>query len=174
MGKRSPLVPRNLAIRHLAAIAVAAVALEILFRALGPDLFFRSRAIAHIAHGTRPSFLQVSLAHLSLIVLALVLMIAVPRLWHGTRAAVCVAIGALAGLVIFNVVEARGYDHVVIEAGLALLLAGGRRAFPACAVAAGVATNVAEVRPSGLVIKWSKSCSIELRVIFSRIPPRTM
>lgn len=86
--------------------------------ALDPRSPARRLAVPHVPPG----------AHIVALVLGVTLLVLMPRLWRGTRTAVALTIIGLVGLAALNAAHGR-YAETTVEAGLALLLGLGRRAF---------------------------------------------
>jgi lysyl-tRNA synthetase class 2 len=118
-------VSRSLTVRQLAALGVAAAGFEGVLSVAAPDDPSRRRLIRHIAPAGVPT-----LAHLLVVLVGLTLLALAPRLWRGTRTAASLAIVALAGLAVLNLIRGLDYEEATLELGLAALLVAGRRAFP--------------------------------------------
>jgi len=116
---------RSLTFRHLAALGVAAVAIEAALSAATPNRRSRDRVIAHIAPALLPP-----LAHLLALIIGVALIVLVPRLWRGTSTAVPLAIAGLVALAVLNIVKGLDWDEALLDLSFAGLLAAGRRAFP--------------------------------------------
>jgi len=118
------MVTRFISYRQAAVLGVIAVGVETVFSAATPNTPSRERIIAHLAPAVVPD-----LAHLLALVAGLALVVLAPKLWHGTRNAVPLAIGGLVVLAVLNVVKGFDYDEAALDLCLAAVLLRGRGAF---------------------------------------------
>jgi lysyl-tRNA synthetase class 2 len=116
---------RSLTFRQSAAVGVAAVGIEAVLSAATPNYARGQRVLAALAPPALPS-----LAHLLALLAGLALVMLVPKLWHGTRTAVSLAIAGLGLLAVLNLVKGLDYDESLLDLSLAALMALGRGAFP--------------------------------------------
>ena len=115
---------RSVTVRQLAAFAVLTVGIAAVIEAVDPADHARRRLLAQLAPAGPPALGHVLglLAGLSLVVLA-------PKVLRGTRAALPLAIVALAALSALHIMRALGFAAAALALGLAFALAFGRRAF---------------------------------------------
>ncbi len=116
---------RPLTFRQVAALGVAALALEGMLSAATPNTPGHERLIHRLAPSGLPST-----AHLLALIAGLWLLVLVPKLWRGTKTAVPLAISGLLALSLLNVVKGLDFDEAALDLGVASLLALGHRAFP--------------------------------------------
>ncbi len=116
---------RSLTVRELATLGVAAIGTAAAIAATDPADDDHRRLLTHLAPARPPSLGHVLalLAGLSLVVLA-------PKVLRGTRAALPVAIVALAALAALYITRPIGFAAAAVGLSLAFALAFGRRAFP--------------------------------------------
>jgi lysyl-tRNA synthetase class 2 len=116
---------RSMAVRQAAGLGVAAVGVEAVLSAIGPDDPARRRLIGRFEPAGLPST-----AHVLAVLVGLALLVLAPQLWRGTRAAVPLAIVALCCTAVLGIAKGLDYEEAVVELSLAVLLILGRRQFP--------------------------------------------
>ncbi|MGA9858422.1 MAG: phosphatidylglycerol lysyltransferase domain-containing protein [Solirubrobacteraceae bacterium] len=114
---------RFLSIRHAAALSVTVLATESVIFGVGALPVHSGAGRSHAVDAGLPAG-----THAFALLVGLALLALSPGLWRGTRTAVALSIAGLAGLATLNAVHGR-VAATAIEAGLALMLALGRRAF---------------------------------------------
>jgi len=143
--------PRSL-VRPLAALAVAAVALESLISAATPSLRGREQQIEMLAPRAVPSS-----AHLLAILVSLSLLVLAAGLWRGTRRALTLTVVLLALVALLNLVKGLDYDESLLDLALMTGLGLGRRAF-----VLGCAPRPRVVMAIGAVIIWALAYTVAL------------
>ena len=115
---------RSLTVRQLATFAVVTVAIAAVIGAVDPADHAGRRLLTDLGPAGPPALGHVLglWAGLSLVVLA-------PKVLRGTRAALPVAIVALAALSVLHIMRPLGFAAAAVALGLAFVLAFGRRAF---------------------------------------------
>ena len=100
--------------------------------------------------------------HVGALALGVPLLVLTPRLWRGTRTAVALTIGGLLGLAALNAVHGRGAEASV-EAGVALMLGLGRRAFRL-----GCSNRPRPAIAGAAAIAWALACAAVLAATLDR------